>query len=198
MSKTLLSASSLKSLVVLLSMLAAARTWCAESAPDARPVIRQSEQSFAHALGEVSSAPHYVQIWLAENPSEPGQLTCVFGGALNLAIRREMHIEASWDGIVQAKEIALKNRERRFHFTQPDALAAVKPTFSEADLDAARARLAPLSNDQIRAGLRFSPWGALHKEYTNERDLATAACALIERGMSPGRSDRVHALYVDD
>jgi len=198
MSKTLLSASSLKRLVVLLSMLAAARAWCAESAPDARPVKRQSEQSFAHALGEVSSAPHYVQIWLAENASDPGQLTCVFGADLNLAIRREMHIAASSDGIVQAKEIALKNRERRFRFTQPDALAAIQPTFSEADLDAARARLAPLSNDQIRAGLRFSPWGALHKEYANPRDQAAAACVLIERGMPPRRGDLPSALYVDD
>jgi hypothetical protein len=198
LSKTLLSASSLKGLVVLLSMLAAGRTWCAQPTPDARPVIRQSEQSFAQALGEVSSAPHYVQIWLAENASDPGQLTCVFGWDLNLAIRREMHIAASSDGIVQAKEIALKNRERRFRFTQPDALAAIKPAFSEADLDAARARLAPLSNDQIRAGLRFGSTGSLHEEYANRRDQAAAACALIERGMSPGMGDRVHALYVDD
>jgi hypothetical protein len=109
-----------------------------------------------------------------------------------------MHIAASLDGIVQAKEIALKNRERRFRFTQPDALAAIEPTFSEADLDAARARLAPLSDDQIRAGLGFSPWGALHKQYANGPDQAAAACALIERGMSPGRGDRVPALYVDD
>jgi hypothetical protein len=198
MSKTLLSASSLKGLVVSLSMLAAAPTWCAQPTPDARPVIRQSEQSFAQALDEFSSAPHYVQIWLAENASEPGQLTCVFGEELNLAIRMEMHIAASPDGIVQAKEIALKNRERRFRFTQPDALAVIKPTFSEADLDAARARLAPLSNDQIRAGLRLSPWGSLQKEYANQHDQAATACALIERGMSPGRGDRVPALYVDD
>jgi hypothetical protein len=109
-----------------------------------------------------------------------------------------MHIAASPDGIVQAQEIALKNRERRFRFTQPDALAAIKPTFSDADLDAARARLAPLSNDQIRAGLRFGPSGSLRMEYANERDQAAAACALIERGMSPGRGDRPRSLYVDD
>jgi hypothetical protein len=198
MSKQLLSASFLKNLVILLSMLAEARAWCAEPAPVARPVIRQSAQSFARALGEASTAPHYVQIWIAENENEPGQLTCVFGEDLNLAIRREMRIAANSDGIAQAKEIALKNRERRFHFTQPDALAAIKPTFSEADLDAARAHLAPLSDDQIRAGLRFSPWGALHKEYASPHVQAPAACALIERGMSPGRGDRAPALYVDD
>ena len=198
MHKALLSASSLKNLVVLSSLLAVTRAWCAEPMTDARPAIRQSEQSFARALSEASTAPHYVQIWIAENESEPGQLTCVLGEDLNLAIRREMHITANREGIAQAKEIALKNRERRFHFTQPDALAVIKPLFSEADLDAARAHLASLSDDQIRAGLRFRPWGSLHKEYASRRDQAAAACALIERGMSPGRGDRVAALYVDD
>lgn len=198
MIKALLSASSLKNPIILLLMLAMVRAWCVEPMPNARPVIRQSEQSFARALGEVSTAPHYVQIWIAESESEPGRLICVFGQDLNLAIRREKHIAANRDGIAQAKEIALKNRERRFHFTQPSAIAAIKPTFSETDLDAARAHLASLSNDQVRAGLSFSPWGTLHKEYASPRDQAAAACALIERGMSPGRGDLAPALYVDD
>jgi hypothetical protein len=198
MSKQLLSASSLKYLFILLSMLSWAWAGCTEPAPGALPVIRQSEPSFARALGEASSAPHYVQIWIAETESEPGLLACVFGQDLNLAIRREMHIPANSAGIALAKEIALKNRERRFHFTQLDALTAIKQTFSEADLDATRAHLALLSDDQIRAGLRFSPWGALHNEYASPRAQAAAACALIERGMSPGRGDRAPALYVDD
>lgn len=151
---------------------------------------------YAGALAEVSSAPHYVRV-VIEDSDGKAHTTCVFGGDLNLAIRLENGLPVNRESIKKAVEIALANTDRHFRFTNPAAIAAVPLTFSEADLAAAREKLAPLSNAQLREGFARMPWGALHASFRKSPEREAAACALIEQGWSVGVNDITWTLYID-
>lgn len=151
---------------------------------------------YAGALAEVSTAPHYVRIVLEDSDGKAHQ-TCVFGGSLNLAIRLENGLLADRDGIKKATDIALANTERRFRFTNAQAIAVLPLTFSDADLAAAKAKLAQLSDAQLREGFRLMPWGVLHASFRRPPERDAAACALIEQGWSVGVTDIARSLYID-
>jgi hypothetical protein len=161
-----------------------------------RAVI-QSPQDFARAVRERSTSPHYVRILVNGGPGYAGWVSCMPGEDLNRAVRREYDLASDREGMDRAADIAIARADRTFTFSDASALGIVMPTFSDADLTAVRAKLAPFSNDELRAGFSLSPWGGLHAYFRNRKDRDAAACVLIERHLSPGIADRTGSIYID-
>lgn len=159
--------------------------------------VAQAPEAFARAVREMSTSPHYVRIRVNDGPGNLGWTSCLPGQELNLAIRREHNLPADQEGIAEAARIAIAHSDRTFTFLNAHALEIVMPKFSEADLIRIRTRLAPLSNDELRAGFSLSPWGRLHEYFRNSKDRDAAACVLIERHMSPGIADLTASIYID-
>lgn len=181
---------------LLLASAAGALAQHAQGSPLA-PQVSQSAASFARAVQEMSSAPHYVRVVVRGSADPTGVVSCVAGWDLNVAIRREYSLPSTAEGMQKASEIAIARTDRTFLFTNAAALALVMPTFSDQDLSEAPAGLASLSEQELRAGFSLSPWGHLHEHYRNRKQRDAAACVLIERGMSPGIDDRSRAVYID-
>jgi hypothetical protein len=165
---------------------------------DSRSVFEffQTTENFSKALSDASSSPYYVRIFL-EDPNGGIQLTCVLGGDLNLAIRREYGLSASLDGIRKATEIAMANDKRIFLFSNPSAAQAVPLRFSRDDLTAVRSKLTAFSDGELRERFGKVSLGALNKDFRNSLDRDAAACILIERGMSPRVADISNILYIE-
>jgi len=162
------------------------------------PEVTQSPEAFARAVRDTSTAPRYVRIKVNGGPETSGRLSCILGSDLNLAIRREHNLSSDDDAIEQAARIATANPDHTFMFANASALEIVMPKFSQADFARIRSELAPLSNDELRAGFSLKPWGTLHQHFRTDKDRAAAACVLIERHMSPGLADRTGSLYIKD
>jgi len=162
------------------------------------PEVTQSAESFACAVRDTSTAPRYVRIKVHGGPGNPGWLSCVLGGDLNFAIRREHNLSPDDDGIEQAASIAAANPDHTLTFANASALEIVIPKFSQADLARVRSKLAAFSDDELRAGFSLKPWGALHQYFRAEKDRDAAACVLIERHMSPGLADMAGLVYIKD
>jgi hypothetical protein len=81
-----------------------------------------------------------------------------------------------------------------FRFQRQAALANVRVHYTEADLAATRALLAPLADDEVKA--KFSSPYAKDRLPTQGYTTDALACALIERGFSPHRADRSGQVFV--
>jgi hypothetical protein len=160
----------------------------------------QSQQSFEAAIRDQSTAPLYVLITVVDDRSKSQRLTCTTSNLLLGAIYREYGLRYDKDGKIEAERIAFGNRAHVFHFSKPKALKNIPVYFHENDLRAIRSKLASLSIEQLRSG--FSATGELHsiyqvtpwKRHRAYRD--ATACALIERGLSPGLGDRSGQLWL--
>lgn len=153
----------------------------------------QSHASFEAAIRNHSTAPPYVLITVVDSRSKSVRTTCTTVNFLMGAIHLEFGFEYDEAGQAKAEKVALSNQAHVFSFAKPEALKNIPLSFSQGDLEAVRARLAPLSIAQLRAG--FASTGSLHSLYQIEpwerhqayRD--ATACVLIERGLSPGMGD---------
>ena len=116
------------------------------------------------------------------------------------AIHFEYGLGYDKQGEAKAERIELTNRSHVFHFSKAKALENIPFSFSESDLKMIRAKLEPLTIDQLRKG--FAGDGELHAIYRVqpwERHQAyrdATACVLIERGLSPGQGDRSDQLWL--
>lgn len=160
----------------------------------------QSQASFAAAVRNHSTAPSYVLITIVDDTTHRERSTCTTSNLLLGAIHLEHGLAYDKRGEEEAERLTLSNRDHLFHFSKPKALANIPFSFSEADRKAIRARLAPLSIDELRSG--FSGSGELHSIYRvtpREKHQAyrdATACVLIERGLSPGQGDRSDQLWL--
>jgi hypothetical protein len=170
----------------------------------AAPVVggepSQSRASFEAAIHNATTAPPYVLIDVVDERSKSTRTICTTVNLLMGAIHREYGLEYDEVGQARAKEIALSNTAHVFRFSKRAALSNIPITYSPSDLASVRARLAPLTLEQLREG--FSPLGKLHEIYDLkdwERHKAyrdATACVLIERGLSPGMGDRSDQLWL--
>ena len=151
------------------------------------PATIQRAMNFESAVRDQSTAPRYVSINFTDENTGLTQHTCVFGRDLVIAISREFGV-----GNSQAIDIALKSHDYSFHFSKKNALDALPIQFSQKDFLSVRERIAPLSDEMLRAGL--INW--LNNEYREPRFRAAAACVLVERGLQVAVSDRSRSLYI--
>jgi hypothetical protein len=153
----------------------------------------QSQSSFEAAIKNHSTAPPYVLITVVDDRTNTQRTTCTTSNLFMGAIHFEHGLGFDAKGQAEAERIALTNRSHVFHFSKAKALENIPSSFTESDLKVIRAKLAPLTIDQLRKG--FSGSGELHSIYRVqpwERHQAyrdATACVLIERGLSPGMGD---------
>lgn len=174
--------------------------WEPEAGPPDRGSPSQSRASFEAAIRNHSTAPPYVLIIVIDERSKAVRSTCTTVNLLLGAIHREYGLDFDDVGSAKTEEIALSHLDHAFTFSRQEALANIPVWYSAADLAAIRAKLAPLTLDQLREG--FSSHGKLHslyqvKDWEWHRAYRDAtACVLIERGLSPGLGDRSDQLWL--
>lgn len=158
-------------------------------------ITEQSQSSFETAIRNRSTSPSYVLISVAGGGT--GQLKPVSTTANFLlgAIHHEYVPGYRPADSSKATEIALGNREHTFRFHEKAALDNVRPQYSDNELAAAQALLAPLSTDALRA--KFSSLYSQLRLPTDGYNRDAMACALVERGLSARLSDRSRQVYID-
>lgn len=168
----------------------------AASAFAAQPV--QSEASYEAAIHNRTTAPSYVMITIVDANTKVERTTCTTANLLAGALHLETGLAYNAEGQRQATELAISNAGHRFVFSSEAALRNLPTTFSAEELEQVRARFAPLSIEQLRAGFGTKPWGLLHNAFPDRNYRGAVACALIQRGLSPYMGDRTGAVTVDN
>lgn len=168
-----------------------------QSEPAANEALaEQSRQSYEAAFRVISSSPPYVLITVIDDNTGKAQSTCTYANFLLGAIEMEYGLrEQGASGSLKSTEIALQNRSHVFHFRNPEALRNIRVRYSESELLAARALLAPLSTDELTSTFSslFSDRRLDTKGYAKD----AIACVLIERGWSPISADISGQVYVN-
>jgi hypothetical protein len=154
----------------------------------------QPRQSYEAAFRNNSTSPSYVRISVIDGETGQGRSVCTTANFVLGAIHREYGLGYGAADLAKALEIALKSEDRSFRFHQPAALANIPSRYSEADLAAARAFLAPYSTSELKAKFSTLLAGARLDTKGYARD--AIACVLIERGLSPKMADIAGIVYV--
>jgi hypothetical protein len=160
----------------------------------------QSRASFEAAIRNDSTAPSYVLISVVDDRTESQRSICTTANLLLGAIHHEYALGYDKKGQSETERIALSSNTHVFRFAKQDALNNIPSSYSASDIARMSATLAPLSIEQLRAGL--ASHGNLHSLYQVEplalhkanRD--ALACVLIERGLSPGIGDITDQLWL--
>ena len=160
----------------------------------AQPVALQSADSYEAALRNNSTSPSYVQIFIANGDTAPLQPVCIGANYLLGALRLEYGSGTQPADFARYLEIALQSPGRAFRFHQQAALDNLVVRYSDQDLAAARAVLAPYSPAQLKE--KFSSLLDAHLQPTNGHPRDAVACALIERGLSPRSADISGHIYL--
>lgn len=164
----------------------------ASSAFAAAPV--QSPASYEAAIRNETTSPGYVMVTIVDANTNVERTTCTTANFLRGALHNQYGLPYDADGRRQVTELALTNTAHRFTFSAEAALRNIPIAFSAEEQEAVRARFAPLSIEELRAGFRFRPWGELHGTFPDRRYRDPVACVLIERGLSPFMADRTGAI----
>lgn len=162
----------------------------------AEPV--QSRASYEAAIHNRTTSPSYVMITIVDANTKVERTTCTTANLLAGALHLETGLAYNAEGQRQATELAISNAEHRFVFSSEAALRNLPIPFSPEELEQARARFAPLSIEELRAGFGTKPWGALHDAFPDRHYRGAVACVLIERGLSPYMGDRTGAVTVSN
>lgn len=147
----------------------------------------QSTASYEAAIGNLSTAPSYVMVTIADANTGLERQTCTTANFLAGAIHFEYGLGYDHAGLKRATELALSNTSHRFVFTKQAALNNVSIEFTPQDLQDVRTWLAPVSNQELMAGAH--PWTDRDTPYAGRRYRSAVACVLIERGLSPYMAD---------
>jgi hypothetical protein len=164
----------------------------AMAAPATAPV--QSQASYEAAIADMSTSPAYVLVEAGDSGNAAPRPVCTSANFLLGAIHREHGLGYASAESEQALRIAREHANHVFRFQRQAALDKVRVHYTEADLAAARALLAPLSDDEVKA--KFSSLYAKDRLPTQGYATDALACALIERGFSPHRADRSGQVFV--
>jgi hypothetical protein len=163
----------------------------------------QSQASFEAAISEVSSAPRYVMFILVEDNGD-SHTRCVTANFLMSAMLDQHGLSFDPPGFDAALRIARESAPaHRLRFSPP-AIKKMAITMGDADLASARKLAAGFSDAQLSAAfggdLKKKPAPAyeplLQHGQGKQAAQAAMACALIERGFSPLRTDLSGQLHL--
>ena len=110
---------------------------------------RQSDASFAAAIGNQSTAPSYVLITEIDVNTGKTRQTCVTANLLMGAIHRENELGFDAEDQMTALHIALTTPDHVFRFTKRKALENIPHYYSDEELAEVRDALKPLSKAQL-------------------------------------------------
>jgi hypothetical protein len=161
-----------------------------------------TDDLFARALANVSTAPDYVLITLVDPQTHAERTVCTTANLFLGAIHREYGLGYTDADVNRAKAIALKQRDRRFVFSRqaaldnlpdyatPEALAEVHKIFgTKSDSELLEGKLVE-SLTVARRDLPHKEAVARHLAY---RD--AVARTLLERGIGCTMGDAVDSLH---
>jgi hypothetical protein len=154
----------------------------------------QSRASYEAAFRVLSTSPSYVLITVIDARTGQAHPVCTTSNFLLGAIHREHAL--GYDAADSAKgvEIALEAQDHVFRFQRQASLDNIPMRYSEAELQAARDFLAPLSTEELKD--KFSSLYANRRLDTTGYAKDAIACVLIERGLSPAMADISGQVYV--
>ncbi len=112
------------------------------------------------------------------------------------AIHLQQHIDYDENGRQRVEEIALKQWNQPFTFTNSKAFNAVKPSYTASQLDEIRSQLSKYDRAALQKELD-DPDGAIHRLYTHpyrESYRDAVAHVLLENGVLVGVDDRTPTL----
>lgn len=175
---------------VLLALLAL----CLPRAFAGEPALMQSRESYEAAFREISSSPAWVLISIIDNETGEARPVCATANLVLGAIHLEYGLGYSAGEWQKGVEIALKAEDHAFRFRQPAALANIPVRYSETELAAARAFLAPFSQDELKS--KFASLYPQSRLDTRGYSRDAIACALIKRGLSPRTADITGQVYI--
>lgn len=155
----------------------------------------QSRASYEAAIHNSSTSPSYVLVTVVDARTELARSTCTTANLLMGAIHFEYGLGYDSAGYVKSDAIALSNQTHVFRFTKQDALNNVPFTYSDGDIAAARAFLAPFSAAELRD--KFSSLYSSQRLALNGFSRDAIACVLIERGLSPKMADISGQVFVE-
>jgi hypothetical protein len=159
-------------------------------------LAEQSRQSYEAAFRVISSSPPYVLITVIDDNTGKAQRTCTYANFLLGAIELEYGLrERGASGVMKSTEVVLQNRSHVFHFRNSEALRNIRVRYSESELSAARALLAPLPTDELTS--KFSSLYSDRRLNAKGYAKDAIACALIERGLSPKSDDISGQVYIE-
>lgn len=168
---------------------------CFHAVAAAAPAPVQSQASYEAALEPLSSSPAYVLIQVADGSNASPRPVCTTANFLLGAIHQEYGLGHAPAEAGKAVRIAREHADHVFRFQRQAALDNIRTRYTEADLAAARALLAPLADNEVRA--KFSSLYAKDRLPTKGYATDAIACALIERGFSPKMADLSGQVFIE-
>jgi hypothetical protein len=155
----------------------------------------QSRASWEDAFRVISSSPSYVMITVVDARTGQARRVCTTANFLLGAISREFDLGHYTAGSAKDVEIARQSLDHVFRFQRQAALDNIPSRYTEAELQAARDFLAPLSLEELID--KFSSLYANRRMDTRGYARDAIACVLIERGLSPKMADISGQVYVE-
>jgi hypothetical protein len=163
------------------------------AARDSAPT--QPRASYEDAFRVMSSSPSYVLITIVDARTGRARPVCTTANFLLGAIHHELQLGYDAADSARAVRFALQAEDHVFRFQQQAALDNIPSRYSEAELQAARDFLAPLSLDELKD--KFSSLYANRRLDTTGYARDAIACVLIERGLSPKKADISGQVYIE-
>lgn len=154
-----------------------------------------TEAMYRYALKDESTAPLYVLVSMQVDKGDIRQI-CIPAPFLLGAIHMEEHLDYDPAGEQKALDLAIKQYNKVFSFTDSKARNNVQPGYSPEVLTEVRKLLASVPDSQLRTGnydLR-KIYFKRDRQYDAYRN--AVAHVLLERGILAGIGDIVPELYV--
>jgi hypothetical protein len=169
--------------MVFVVALAAIMSACARPRPV--PVEnRYTSAMFIRALQNSSTAPDFVLITVVDARDASARVVCISTPSLKGALHTEFGIPYDEAGERRVHELALKQSDRVFRFSKPDALRSVQIWYTQADLDAVRSMLVDRPDGDL---LNYEFVQSLYMNHFSRnkrgRYQDAVAHALLERGI---------------
>ena len=156
-----------------------------------------SDGQFESALRNISTAPNYILITVANGNTGYQTTSCMEAEFLLAALNIEHNLK--WD---EAVAFALAQPDRTFMFSDTNALARVERAYSDQILQEARDFLARMTVDEINAAT-FDQNSMFYEFCAREPGafgmrFPAIAHVLTERGIPCGRSCKPGLFYIEN
>jgi hypothetical protein len=163
----------------------------------------KSTDLFQRALSNTSTAHNFVLISVVNDKTNEEQLVSTLAPFLLGAIHIEHQIPYTGEGNNKTLKLALSSNNRKFHFSNPEALKNIQRYYTEEILNEVRIVLNQFSVRELKLQLRGDGknldklyMGKPPKLYTSYRN--AIGHILLERGLLPRRGCIAGYLTIDE
>lgn len=149
------------------------------------------DAAYKRALADYrSTGPGYVLVTVVNSTTGESRLACIEPEFLLSAIHKEKSFTRDEEGWKRTMAFALEQKDRTFHFSDPEAYKQASPRYTPEILAEVRQRVEGMTTDEIIKEMRDQE-SDLYRFCFREKDppcLDPMAHVLMERGIACGRS----------